>query len=208
MNEILKQRLVGALILVALGVIFWPIIFVQPERDEGVKPPAIPPPPGINATPIEAPDDAGLRESPSLTAHDEVEAEDTVQPVDTVPPEEVSAPGVEDAQEAEPAPVAAAPQERAPRTEAPEKLAMDSDGVPIAWTLQVATLSNSEKADALRRKLLAMNHKAYVAEVRRDGKTLYRVCVGPRFERAELERLKSHIDSTFGVKALVARYVP
>ena len=26
MNDILKQRLVGALILVALGVVFWPII--------------------------------------------------------------------------------------------------------------------------------------------------------------------------------------
>ena len=33
MNDILKQRLVGALILVALGVVFWPIIFVEP----GVK---------------------------------------------------------------------------------------------------------------------------------------------------------------------------
>ena len=31
MNDILKQRLVGALILVALGVVFWPIIFLQPD---------------------------------------------------------------------------------------------------------------------------------------------------------------------------------
>ncbi len=35
MNEVLKQRLIGALILVALGVVFWPIIFVEPGQQGG-----------------------------------------------------------------------------------------------------------------------------------------------------------------------------
>ena len=32
MNDILKQRLVGALVLIALGVVFWPVVFVETER--------------------------------------------------------------------------------------------------------------------------------------------------------------------------------
>jgi len=80
--------------------------------------------------------------------------------------------------------------------------------VPIAWILQVATLSSAQKADDLKRRLLALGHKAYVVKVRSDGKTLYRVCIGPKFERAEIEKLKKGIDSAFGVHALVARYVP
>ncbi|MDG2270665.1 MAG: hypothetical protein P8L39_00075, partial [Halioglobus sp.] len=37
MNDILQQRLVGALILVALGIIFWPIVFVQPEDQTALQ---------------------------------------------------------------------------------------------------------------------------------------------------------------------------
>jgi DedD protein len=211
-NDILKQRLVGALILVALGVIFWPIIFIQPDATDTVEPRSIPPTPGVSVEPMDAPGDAGLRASPELTALQESAAREPAQQVDAVP---------DQAGEPEPSPSTegpgggastsqhdAEPAGRATRTEAPGKLAMDSDGVPIAWTLQVATLSSAQKADDLRRRLLALDHKAYVVKVRRDGKTLYRVCVGPKFERAEIEKLKQGIDSTFGVSSLVARYVP
>ena len=34
MSPLLKQRLVGALVLVAIGVVFWPLIFVTPENRE------------------------------------------------------------------------------------------------------------------------------------------------------------------------------
>jgi DedD protein len=205
-NDILKQRLVGALILVALGVIFWPIIFIQPDDADSVEPHSVPAAPGVSIEPIEAPDDAGLRVSPELSISGEEGEETTAQAVDAVP---------EPASEPEPpAPVAQPPQaapeaaSRTTRTEAPAKLAMDSEGVPVAWTLQVATLSSQAKADDLRRRLLALDHKAYVARVQRNGRTLYRVCVGPGFERAEIEDLKRSIDSTFGVSSLVARYVP
>jgi len=206
-NDILKQRLVGALILVALGVIFWPIIFVQPDGPSAVTPRAIPEPPGVTVEPIAAPSDTGLRGSPESVALQEAGREGPEEDID-LPPDPV-------AEEPPPNPEAAgttatppAPDHRIARTEAPEKLQMDSDGVPVAWTLQVATLSSAEKADDLRRRLLALEHKAYVVRIQRDGKTLYRVCVGPKFERAEVERLKTAIDSSFGVKSLVARYVP
>ena len=55
MNDILKQRLVGALVLIALGVVFWPVIFVQSERPALDRSSQVPPMPGMEKTVIETP---------------------------------------------------------------------------------------------------------------------------------------------------------
>jgi DedD protein len=209
-NDILKQRLVGALILVALGVVFWPIIFVAPEGENKAELRSIPPPPGVSMALIEAPDEVGLRASPQLTAIDDSPVVEV--PLDGVQDEAGEGIPVPSPAQTEPAapvpPPSAISDTRETRTEAPEPLAMDSDGVPVAWTLQVATLSSDEKADALRKQLLDMHHKAYVTKIRRNGKTLHRVCIGPKFERIQLESLQANIDAKFGVNSLVARYMP
>jgi DedD protein len=85
---------------------------------------------------------------------------------------------------------------------------MDSDGIPVAWTLQVVTVSSADKAEALRKQLLDMSQKAYIVMVRSNGKKLYRVCIGPKFERVELETLQASINAQFKVNSIVARYIP
>lgn len=205
MNDILKQRLVGALILLALGVVFWPIIFMpEGERQVAGQPP-IPPPPSIATEPIATPELDGLRNSPTLNATMETEGTAgvslqepvEVSPVDASPDEPTAAAGVTPIADEQPA-----------RQAPPPQLKMDSDGVPIAWTLQVATVSAREKAEALRAKLLGMNQKAYITQLSSGGKTLYRVSIGPKFERAELEKLQSRINTEFGVTTMVVRYHP
>ncbi len=79
MNDILKQRLVGALILVALGVVFWPIIFVQPGDRPSAEQARIPPRPEVNTTPIEPPDQVGLRPSREVEARLEAGSFDPVE---------------------------------------------------------------------------------------------------------------------------------
>ena len=95
-----------------------------------------------------------------------------------------------------------------PRITAPEAPAMDANGVPLAWSLQVATVSSAAKAEALRQQLLAMQEKAYIRKVERGDRDLYRVFVGPKFERAQLERLQARVDARFGVQSLIVRYLP
>jgi DedD protein len=209
LNEILKQRLVGALILVALGVVFWPIIFVQPEQGASEAPLSIPPPPDVSTQAVDAPDPGGLRGSPEPL--DSIEGENVYGMFD----EDIAAGNLPetDHDQSDPQPEqetvqAGSEPERETRAEAPAPLAMDADGVPLAWTIQVATVSNADKAEKLRQRLLALNHKAYVATVNSGGKRLYRVGVGPQFERAELEKLQSGIDQEFGVKSLIVRYLP
>lgn len=212
MNDILKQRLVGALILLALGVVFWPIIFVQPEQRQVAENVSAPPPPAVVTEPVVTPDATGLRAS---TPHDQIdESVDStgsskqqspstdVGAVDhvasTFSPDPAKAPGE----------AAAVPSESPVRLEPPQPLQIDKSGVPVAWTLQVATVSAAEKAEDLRKKLLEMNQKAYVTTLTSGGKTLFRVCVGPKIERAELQKLQAVIDAKFGVKTMVVRYLP
>jgi len=197
-NEPLKQRLVGALILVALGVVFWPIIFVQPteqSREGGVASErTIPPRPDVSSQPLPAPEPAGLRESQPIAAAKQPAPVQAVQ-------DDVRVPKVVDV----PKPVS---KPASARREAPEPLAIDEDGVPLAWILQVVTVSSKDKADDVRSQLLAMNHKAYAKKIVRNGDTLYRVYVGPKFERAKLETLQGDIDKAFGVNSIVVRYLP
>lgn len=188
MNDILKQRLVGALILVALGVVFWPIIFVEQSLKPLGEVGQIPMRPSVDTTPIFPPDPAGLRPSPEIEANPQVELAE-LSPI------------------AEPVTPSGKPQVKT-RTEAPARPALDVDGVPIGWILQVASVSNPDKAEDLRKRLIAMGYKAYVKKIKTGNSSLLRVYVGPKFERARLESLQSEIDAEFKVKSMVRRYIP
>lgn len=209
MNDILKQRLVGALILVALGVVFWPIIFVEPGARVEPGQVSMPPRPAVDTTPIEPPRPEQWRvtsetyeEQEQATAtDDETLTGVELSPEPAVEPEQ----GGEERVSVEPEPPAATVQAR---TSAPEAPALDVNGVPVAWSLQVATVSSADKAEDLRRQLLAMQEKAYVRKLERGDKDLYRVYVGPRFERAQLEQTRLRINARFGVESLIVRYLP
>ena len=220
MNDIFKQRLVGALILVALGVVFWPIIFVEPGQPERGEQAEIPPRPAVDTTPVEPPDRAGLRPSPELQSRrEQAAAEPTTEQLDPAPvPVEVEAGGGAEPPPAESGVQTAAaepkpkpepePEPERTRSEAPVSPEIDAEGVPIAWILQVVSVSSAEKAEQLRTRLLDMDQKVYVKKVRRGESNLYRVYIGPKFERARLEAIKPRIDAEFGVSSMVIRYLP
>ncbi|MEP5766531.1 MAG: SPOR domain-containing protein [Halieaceae bacterium] len=189
MNDILKQRLVGALVLIALGVVFWPVIFVESERrevDQSAQVPAIPvlqdakiaaPEPLPDIEPVSARDEISLHDSPP-TILKQQQAE---------PPQETETVLADDA--------SAAPQ-------------LDPDGIPVAWVLQVISVSKREKADALTAQLIEQGYKAYHRALRRNDEVLYRVYIGPVFERDKLDRVKQDIDRELHVKAIITRYLP
>ena len=195
MNDILKQRLVGALILIALGVVFWPIIFIEQDNRPLGQTATIPERPQVDTTPIEPPSSEGIRPSPQILADPSVELAE-------VPEQAIKAP---------PVAVQVAPVEKPPartRTQAPSKPAVDADGVPIGWILQVASIGNADKADELRKRLIDMGYKAYVKKIKTEKGVLLRVYIGPKFERERLESIQPKVDAEFKVKSMVRRYIP
>lgn len=222
MKEVVKQRLVGALILVALGIIFWPIIFVDPDTDIDIETLQMPPRPatseGFQALPDEGPtapyasgDDVPLPEpepAPRATpAAGDAAEEGAAVAAPAGSDQPPSAPG-SDASAANRSEGAAIPGPGETRDTPIAEPQMDAQGLPVVWTLQLVTLSDGIKAEALRQELIDDGHKAYVKAVTVDGKPLYRVHIGPKAERAQLEALQAELDTRLGVKSMIRRYLP
>ncbi len=230
MNDILKQRLVGALVLIALGVVFWPVLFVESERGSLDRQSQIEPMPALEDVTIPAPQPLPGVE-PVRPAPEPTDAE--LAAAATPPPQasEAADTGSSPSQAPDkPAPAAAAVPESTARTAppeagqqaaaipalpakaaaqvAPESPALDDQGIPIAWVLQVASVSTRDKADKLTADLIARDYKAYHRAIRRDDVVLYRVFIGPVFEREKLTAVKHEVDQQLQVSAIIARYVP
>ncbi|MEM1402442.1 MAG: SPOR domain-containing protein [Pseudomonadota bacterium] len=196
MDNLVKQRLVGALILVALAVVFWPIIFVptaQETSDVIVEVPAAPP---IDRAPLPEPDNAGLRLGSEAEAQSDLSAD--VEP----PPEDEELEKLPDRNSVLPTP------ELEEARESLREPAMDADGLPIAFSLQVATMGDKARAERLRDELVAAGYKGYVKRFRRDEKTLYRVLVGPKYNRNDLVTIKGVVDDRWRVESMIIRYLP
>ncbi len=217
MNDILKQRLVGALVLIALGVVFWPVVFVETERGSMDRSTQLEPMPRLEEVAIPAPEP--LQDVEPVSAADRIaeaaarsaEPEPAVEaaPVAAAQSEQSSQPKPKPQPRKEPKPEPKpAPKTVARTAPVPASPALDEDGIPIAWVLQVASLSSREKADQLTEALIAQDYKAYSRAIRRDGTVLYRVFVGPVFEREKLAAAKRDIDRQLNVSAIIARYVP
>ncbi|MEL7044950.1 MAG: SPOR domain-containing protein [Pseudomonadota bacterium] len=235
MDSHLKQRLVGALILIALAVVFWPIIFVSDESRVDERLVVVPAAPPVDPTPLPEPDNAGLRALGDAQAQSQIVR-------DVAPPSPVTVEtgsedqGPEDAQGSavdpndaaggtdvdvaaldeesndlgalppreETLPVATLDEARRSLTEP----AIDEDGLPVAFSLQVATMGDRTRAEQLRQGLIEAGYKAYMKRLRRDDRTLYRVMVGPKFQRDELVPIKAVVDENWRVDSLIIRYVP
>ena len=66
MDPLLRQRIVGTLVLVALGVVFWPLIFVTPETREPIVLQPMSQRPAIDQTPIPEPESYEAAVAPNL----------------------------------------------------------------------------------------------------------------------------------------------
>ncbi|MFV0276007.1 MAG: SPOR domain-containing protein [Parahaliea sp.] len=204
MKEVLKQRLVGALILVALGVVFWPIIFVEPEQRAPAPVVNIPPPPAIDTATLAAPDRGGLRASPPAEPEPD-------NPARALTVDEAGDNPAGPAATVDPAPLAREENDEIAaraRQQRPAQPRTDAQGIPIAWTLQVVSVSKKQSAEGIARRLVAMGHKADVKVAEVEGRKVYRVYVGPKFERARLEAIKPEIDRELGVQSMLRRYYP
>ncbi|QXI30432.1 SPOR domain-containing protein [Pseudomonas vanderleydeniana] len=221
-----KQRMVGALVLVALAVIFLPMLFSRQDEQRQVR--VDPPPapqasamPQVRVEPVAVPEPQVLPQESMPPEEDEVvaaPAAPAAKPVVTAPVAPAAkpvAPAVA-TKPATPVPAPAAKPAAAPVqtpaqvvAQAPAKLdttqnRVDPNGLPISWSVQLASLSSREGAESLQKNLRSQGYNAYIRSA--EGKN--RVFVGPLIERAEADRLRDLLGRQQNLKGFVVRFQP
>jgi DedD protein len=187
MNPILKQRLIGALVLLALLVVFRPIIFVSPIEPNTLNPVSMPVPPTVNTQPIEPPRSPAAQISARLPTPPTVADQAEVDQQTTVDAEAEAALAARAEQLAE----AVTLDPPVTRTEAPADPVLDAQQLPIGWVLQVMASQTEAGATAVCDALKDKGYDAFVVRANVNGRALYRVQIGPKVERAKLLPIKT-----------------
>jgi DedD protein len=200
-DEQLKRRLVGAVVLVSLAVIFLPMMLEgRDNQDVQIKQTNIPPKPAAvkefksSVTPI-------ADDEPLIPPLPTVRPRAPEAPV-AAPPQRIVEPLKEPAARSEPkaiAPPAPPVIEEAPVAAQPKV------GI-AAWVVQVVSLSNKGNADRLVADLQRKKFPAFLEQISVKGRDLYRVRVGPEIDRKRTEQMAQEIERQFKLKGQVIRY--
>ncbi|TVS08610.1 MAG: hypothetical protein EA417_22270 [Gammaproteobacteria bacterium] len=185
MTERVRNRLVGAIILLSLAVVVLPMLF----DGAGIERRAVPDVPGERLRadrPVEPAEDP--RDDSSWAFLDEVEARRAAAPVSGQARHEAAFDT--EAEDAE----ASAP-------------GLDLAGLPRAWSVQLASFRDADNARALRQRLLADGFDAYLIEEGDGGQSLYRVAVGPRIDRTAADRLRTELAERYELDGMVVRFM-
>lgn len=192
----LKQRIVGAIVLVALGVIFIPMILNRDDSNIGITGSNIPKKP---------------RELAQL-------AEQTVPPPPAPPAQpgqtrqlvDKQTPALPKASEALSREVAAPSKPKAAATaQSKANSPAPSDTMkPHGWVVQVASFTDRSKALKLRDRLRKAKYNCFVESVTGKRGTLYRVRVGPVIKRSEAESLQTKITRQLKLKGTLVMAHP
>jgi DedD protein len=232
LDNVFKQRMVGALVLIAVAVIFLPMLFTRQDetRHVQVDAPAAPQAPAmakVQVDPVAVPEPQVLPVEPEPGADEMVDSSAAPSmPIAPAPPAakpqaaQPAAPAapvakapakpVAPAPAATPAPApAAAPPAVAPAAapsvaKAVAPSGVDANGLSVSWSVQLASMSNRANADNLQKTLRTQGYNAYI----RTSNGVNRVFVGPLIQRAEADRLRDQLDKQQKLKGIVVRFQP
>lgn len=192
MDTAVKERLIGAAVLVVV------VVVVAPALLTGPRPPAGPVEPSAEDTRVveidlarnegaKDPDDRPVPEAP------------------VSPPEGTQGPAQGADRAAESARVPAAQKVTADPKAAAEPAAAPPASSSGGWAVQVAALSKAEAAERMAAGLRKKGYQAFVLEHRSEGRVLYRVRVGPEAQRERAEALARRLSGEGFKPAVVAQ---
>jgi len=234
MDKVLKRRLIGASILIALAVIFVPMLLVDPDSvdggaGDGVDIPPMPEsarevrriPLDPEAARVADPERrAGGRDSARDAAADApanepepaAERPRPDEPIVLRPDLEETPPSRQSGDAADERQVDESESGSARPTE-PDTAGQQTDTTPEAgeispgdWTVQVASFASGESAEQVRERLEALGHSVARDEIVRGQSLLYRLRTGPYASREAAGRALEQISATVaGVEPIVRK---
>jgi DedD protein len=185
----IKQRIIGAIVLVSLGVIFIPMILSG--GGEQTMP--------LFGSPIPTKPD-------NIADIKVLEFENTPTPPET--PSEIRSPvdnysKEDDKPVIQPVKPQAETKEKVKKSSTSDKTATKESKPLKAWAVQVGSFENRKNALALKDKLIKRGFRAFVERIVTQDKTSYRVRVGPEVRRENAENLQKKIEQKMNIKGIV-----
>jgi DedD protein len=180
----LKERLIGAIVLVILAVIIIPWVLKGGSAPDSTvtKSLTLPPATATLGQPAYHMD----LNNPALAT--------------SVSPPTTATSHVVIANSAPPPIVKAAPAAQIPAHAAVKATKATATG---GWVIQAGSYSNEVNARSVQSKLVKQGFHAYISRFHKGSHTYYRVRVGPYADRASAERAVSGVAHAFGGKAVV-----
>ncbi len=224
MDKSLQKKLVGAAVLIALVVIFLPMLLDGPKEKDAVsmqieipeKPvyevpnrlPQPEPPATVEVAPQIAPGPAQTT-APTDGDHRLSSAvgqqPPAVAPVREIKP--VAPPAAKPRQQATAKPATKKPaRKQAARPARPPARKSSSAGKGAGYVVQVGSFSLSANANGVRDKLKKAGFPAFVQEVVINGKPIYRVKVGPRPSRGDADQLRLRLIDKLHIEGIIVAH--
>ena len=196
----IKQRLIGAMVLVSLGVIIIPLLLNSGSDSQQANY-------GSNIPPLpvelnkKLPEIAPIKDVPPPEAVESIPVEhvpSVKKPIKQVTQENLRAVTrkITISKTAKPAKVI--PAEKFKPASKPE-----SKKISRAYTLQIASFSNSKNAFSLRDKLRKKSFKAYIESAKTPKGKIYRLRVGPYLIYEQLLSIQKKIEKQFQLKKTI-----
>ncbi len=195
MERRLKERLIGAAVLVMLAVIFIPMILDDSSQTHvTITETNIParPEEGFNSriVPLKESDLTPLPAEPTVQAEADKIPEVRQEPAKPVGPVQAV-----EVKKADPLPVQ--PQKPA---------AVINQMGATAWVVQLGSFSSEENAKGLNEKLRKAGYPAFVEPLKRQSGMAYRVRVGPELLRSDAQSLQQKLKKKMQIDGIVIRY--
>lgn len=205
----LKQRIVGALVLIALAIIFLPMLLSRQDESrhvvvEAPVMPQAPAMPEVAQEPVSVPEPELLPEEPVPVEQVATTPAPLPATPSALPPPTTPIAPAPPAPPASKPPATASATPAAPAAAPPAQNRLDANSLPISWSIQLASLSNRASAESLQKTLRSQGYNAYI----RSAEGMNRVFVGPLIERAEADRLRDQLTKQQKLKGFVVRFQP
>ena len=185
MERALKERIIGAVVLVVFVVLVVPIFLDGPPGEEEI-----------------------VTERVLLPGQDETRTQtvvldrDRTEPVPAGTSNETSAAAVEEPAEAVAQPVAAEPETSEPVAQREEPVPAPAQPQPEApaassttgmWAVQLGSFSNKANAEKLAADLRKQGYAAFLSQLDTSSGTLHRVRIGPQKDRDAAEAMAARL---------------
>lgn len=215
----LKQRLVGAFVILSLAIIFLPMIFDKPHTVGSSSIVPVPPAPDVKSVVIRKPEKPVYKKIEIDPSDNKVKTVDKIKTNPEQQSVEHSAPDNKIVAVSESASASASAEAKSSKSDELVKPSISSktqkDDVlsrpkvsdlsifKNVWMVQLGTFGNHQNAYKLRDRLRSDGFDGHTKDIVIDGKKVIRVFTGPFVNKRVAEKTKKKVDDKYKVKSLL-----